>query len=340
MLTEKENYLMLLRGEQPEWVPTYTFGAPPGSPRPVPNQIVGPSFMGEFRMKGGGKDIWGVEFVATYETGNAMLPKPGDFILTDIRKWRDVIKAPDISGYDWESMVKKDLEMIGVDRNQTAVAFAMHFGYFQQLMAFMGFNEGLCAMYEEPDEVLELFDYLCTFYCTVAKNVLPHLKPDVYTLMDDTAAWGNPFISPEMYRELVIPFHDREAKLARDLGIPITMHNCGKAECFIDDWLSIGVCMWDPAQTCNDLEGVKKKYGNRLAIAGGWDARGELASPDVTDEQIYASVEDVMNRLAPGGGYAFCGGFLGPIDDPEVARKNSVLHKAAAEIGRNFYKKH
>jgi hypothetical protein len=51
-------------------------------------------------------------------------------------------------------------------------------------------------------------------------------------------------------------------------------------------------------------------------------------------------VEDVMNRLAPGGGYAFCGGFLGPIDDPEVARKNSVLHKAAAEIGRNFYKKH
>jgi len=50
------------------------------------------------------------------------------------------------------------------------------------------------------------------------------------------------------------------------------------------------------------------------------------------------SVQDVMDRLAPGGGYAFCGGFLGPIDDPEVARKNAVLYEAVNEIGRSFYK--
>ena len=71
---------------------------------------------------------------------------------------------------------------------------------------------------------------------------------------------------------------------------------------------------------------------------GGWDARGNLASPDVTDEEIRLSVQDVMDRLAPGGGYAFCGGFLGAVDDTEVARKNSVLFKAVREIGRSFYK--
>jgi len=101
MLTEKENYLMLLRGEQPEWVPVYTFGAPPGSKTAVPNQMVEPPILCEFRMKGGGRDVWGVEFVPTRETGNALIPKPGDFILKDIRQWRDVIKAPDISGIDW-----------------------------------------------------------------------------------------------------------------------------------------------------------------------------------------------------------------------------------------------
>jgi hypothetical protein len=116
------------------------------------------------------------------------------------------------------------------------------------------------------------------------------------------------------------------------------MHNCGLSECFIDDWLSIGVNAWDPAQTCNDLDGIKRKYGNKLVLMGGWDARGNLASPDVTDEEIRLSVQDVMDRLAPGGGYAFCGGFLGAVDDTEVARKNSVLFKAVREIGRSFYK--
>lgn len=337
-LTEKENYLMTLRGECPEWVPVYTFGAMPGAAHAPANVMVEPLIVSEFRVNGGGKDVWGVEYVPTYETGNALLPKPGDFILTDITKWRDVIHAPDLTGIDWEAMAKKQLEMIGVNREESALAFNLHVGYFQNLMAFMGFTEGLCAMYEEPEEVMALFDYICDFYCKVAENIMPYFQPDVLTLMDDTAAWANPFISPEMYHEMVLPFHDRQAKFGRDAGIPITMHNCGKSECFIDDWLSIGVNMWDPAQTCNDLDGIKKKYGNKLVLAGGWDARGVLAKPDVTDEEIRASVEDVIGRLAPGGGYAFCGGFLGPIDDPEVRRKNGVLMQAVEEIGHRFYK--
>lgn len=338
MLTEKENYLRLLRGGCPEWVPSYTFGAAPGSTKPVPNQMVEPPILSDFRMKGGGKDVWGTEFVPTYETGGALIPKPGEFRLTDITKWRDVIKAPDVSGIDWEGMVKTQLDGMKIDRTQTAVAFNMHFGFFQNLMAFMGFSEGLCALHEEPEEVYALFDYLCDFYCLVAEKTIDYYQPDIFVLMDDTAAWGNPFVSPKMYHDLILPFHDRQAKLGRDRGLPITMHNCGKSECFIEDWLSIGVCMWDPAQTCNDLDGIKKKYGNRLVLAGGWDAHGVLASPDVTEEEIRASVQNVMNRLAPGGGYAFCGGYLGPIDDAEVRRKNGMLFKAVEEIGRSFYK--
>lgn len=337
MTTEKENFLLTLRGEIPEWVPRFTYGAPPGA-KPVPNQMVEPPFLSEYRMTGGGNDIWGVQFVPTKEAGGGMLPKPGEFILKDIKKWRDVIQAPDVSGFDWEGIAKKHLESLQIDRTQTAITFALHFGYFQHLMAFMGFTEGLCAMHEEPDEVMALFDYLCDFYCTVAENIMHYYEPDIFSIADDTAAWLNPFISPEMYRRLLLPFHDRQASIAREAGIIIGMHNCGRAECFIDDWLAIGVSMWDPAQTINDLEGIKQKYGNKLIIAGGWDARGVLASPDVTDQQIYNSVKAAMDRLAPGGGYVFGGGFLGALDDPEVKRKNSVLAQAVEEIGHNFYK--
>lgn len=80
-LTEKTNYLMTLRGEQPEWVPTYSFGPMPGQVRPCTSCMLEPEILAEFRFKGGGKDCWGVTYVPTRETGGALLPKPGEFIL-------------------------------------------------------------------------------------------------------------------------------------------------------------------------------------------------------------------------------------------------------------------
>ncbi|MFQ7550468.1 MAG: hypothetical protein ACLRMZ_09370 [Blautia marasmi] len=41
----------------------------------------------------------------------------------------------------------------------------------------------------------------------------------------------------------------------------------------------------------------------------------------MTEEEIRQAVRDTMDRLAPGGGFCWCGGYLGAIDDPEVIRK-------------------
>ena len=341
-MTEKENYVMTLRGEQPEWVPVYSFGPMPGQTRPCTSCMLEPLILSEFRFKGGGKDCWGVTYVPTKETGGALLPKPDEFILDDIRHWRDVIKAPSLDGVDWEAMAKKQLEgfyAMGVNREDTAIALNLHVGYFQNLMAFMGFTEGLCAMCEEPEEVMALFEYMCDFYTEVTRRIWPYVKPDVLTLMDDTAAWAAPFISREMYHDMVLPFHDRQAKFGRDAGIPITMHNCGKAEVFMEDLRGIGVNAWDPAQTCNDLKGVQEKFGNSLVLMGCWDARGHLLAPDVTEEEIRQSVRDTMDAYAPGGGFCWCGGYLGAVDDMEVIRKNGILFDEVYRYGDAFYKK-
>ena len=122
---------------------------------------IGPGFLNARKTPMGGFDVWGVEYVATKETGYMSLPKPGRFILDDICRWRDIIKAPDISHIDWETMAKKDLAQ--VDRTQTSVTATIHVGYFQQLMNLMGFTEGLCAMLEEPEEVMALFEYMNQF---------------------------------------------------------------------------------------------------------------------------------------------------------------------------------
>ena len=335
-LTEKENFMMFMRGEQPEWIPRYGMGrADPYSTHPSAVVGVPPGFMNEHKTPKGGFDAWGVEFVATEDTGGMSLPVPNSFILDDIKKWRDIVKAPDISDIDWEAMAKKDL--VDINREETAVAAFIHFGYFQQLMAFMGFSEGLCAMYEEPDEVKALFDYMCGFYTDVTKKYLEYYKPDLYELSDDTATAINPFVSTDMYRELIKPYHKAQVQPAIDLGLNIMMHNCGRCEDQIDDWFDCGVTAWNPAQIVNDLDGIKKKYGNRLGLCGCWDSSGPVNWPDATEEMVRQTVRDTIDRFAPGGGFCFWGSTYGRTGDKATEDRKRWLSEEYDKYGRTFY---
>jgi len=209
--------------------------------------------------------------------------------------------------------------------------YSMHFGYFQLLMSFMGFTEGLCAIAEEPEEVKALMEYLCDFYTEIEAKSFDLYKPDLIEIVDDTAAWGAPFISNKQYREIFKPCHAREAQFAVDRGLPVAMHDCGKCEPFIDDWIDFGVKYWEPAQTCNDLLGIKEKYGSDMIVIGGFDANGELILPECTEETFKAAVVDVIDTLAVGGNYIFDGWLFGDPDDESVNNKNRWLTEATED---------
>jgi len=348
-LTPKENLLRLMSGEIPEWVPSYSYYGPhPGVDEPPPNMSImnsalmgGRGPMGRGGTPGDFKDMWGVPFESVDMVGGFALPKPGHFILDDITKWRDIIKTPDISGVDWEKSAKEDLERLPYSRETSALFYGPSgLGFFQTLMSFMGFNEGLCAMSEEPEEVKELLAYMHEFYYGIAVKYIEYVKPDVLQLTDDTASERAPFISPAMFREFLLPLYDDYARLARNRGIPINFHNCGRSQPFFDDLVRIGVTSWEPVQLSNDLVEIKKKFGRRLVLGGGWEARGHLLDPNVTDEEIRQSVRDAIDAYAPGGGFMFAGSFTPGSRDDQVARhKNEVMQKEVYEYGRTFYNK-
>ncbi len=336
-LTDKENYQLLLSGQQPERVP-FTSSGPGAGDNPPAVVSVFPSLLASGMMQPGiAKDIFGVTYVPVAEANSAKLPQPNNYILKDITKWRDVIKVPDLSDFDWEAMAKKDLEAAHANRKDSLISLGSHFGYFQYLMAFMGYNEGLLAIYEEPEEVRALMEYLGDFFIKVIESTIDYYQPDIIDMCDDIASWKNLFISPETYRELIKPVTARQAKLATDRGLPISMHCCGHCEQIIDDWREMGVKLWNPAQSCNDLTAIKEKYGNSLIICGGWDGRDELLREDVTEEEIKESVLQTIDRLAPGGGYVFSGGFLGSPDDAVIRQKNNWIAEAARPYCESFY---
>jgi hypothetical protein len=286
-------------------------------------------------------DQWGVTMVANEETGFAGLPKPGHFILKDITEWKKVVKAPaypaEFFTADWEAMAKKDLE--NFDRTQTSVLTMGGFGPFQQLVSFMGFTEGLCALLEEPEAVKEMLNYICDYYVQIGDRIVEYYKPDIIYLLDDSASKYDPFFSVAVYKDIFKPIYLRLAKSAMDRGIPVQFHNCGRCEDFIDDMLDFGVRFWDPAQRNNDLLGIKEKYKGKLAVVGGFD----FVPPtdrETTEDDVRGYIRETLDKYAHGGGYAFCGGVLGRAADAEkTMQMNGWVQDEVAKYGATFYNK-
>lgn len=258
-------------------------------------------------------------------------------MLTSITKWHDIIKAPDTSCYDWDMLAKKDLERWNIDREQTALTLVLNTGYFQGLMSFMGFTEGLCALAEEPEECQALLEYMSDFYLDYLDHIIDYIKPDILAITDDIATWSNPFISPDLYHKMLKPLYAKYAQRAIDRNIPIDMHCCGRCEDFIDDWMDFGVNAWQPAQVSNNLLAIKRKYGRKLAICGGFDMTSELVDENCTKEAVVEAVKQTIDKLAPGGGYCFYANFLGDPNDIVVQRKNAWVRETVREYGANYY---
>lgn len=328
MLTKKQNYMMLMNGEIPEYIPKYD----------MMGWLVNPSmFQRTTTPEGYTKDEYGIIYTTTEESMGAGMPVPGIVLLDDITKWRDIVKIPDISHIDWEKLAKKDLANRDPENNPVVISYG---DIFIMLVNMMSFTEALCAMHEEPEEVYELFDTLTKYFLEVEKNMLKHYNPDCYCILDDTAAAKFPFISVDMYQRLVKPFHKAVADLALNHGLKISMHCCGKCESFIDDWIDIGVSAWEPAQTANDLIGIKQKYGRKLAIMGGWDNLNHASQPEASEDELVEELKKYVDTFAPDGGFAFNASVQGDRTSEDFKKRMEVVNRVYEEYAKPWYKNH
>jgi hypothetical protein len=329
-LTPKENFLKLLGGEIPDYVPSMFFS-------PHMEMITEEMIAPVFAPNGPITTVYGVEYIGSKEIGNGALPTPGKILLEDITKWRDVIKNPDTSHRDWEGYYKKQTDKF--DRVNKAVS--CHGGdYFLTLVSFMGFTGALMAMYEEPDEVYALFDFISEHYCEVERQQMRHVKPELYSIMDDDAAMRAPFFSVDMYQKLVKPFHKKHADIALENRALLGRHDCGHSDCFIDDWLDIGIRCWNPAQVSNDLIAVKKKYTGKLTLNGCWDNTGLLGSTAVDDAVLREALYTYVDTFAPGGSFIFSAMIMAQPGDPLAMTKTAIIKDVYDNYARDYYKTH
>ncbi|MCQ2405708.1 MAG: hypothetical protein MJ067_00640 [Oscillospiraceae bacterium] len=321
----RENFLAFLNHENTEWVPTtfsdyYSLG---GAAEEFENGPVG-----------GGEDGFGVLWLATHSASGSPVPAPNRYVITDITDWEKQLKLPDTDNFDWKGYAEEQLASIGNKRDKV-VEYQMWNSQFLRMTHLMGFENALCAFYEEPEACAALMDAITDYKIKVLERVNEYIKPDTYVHFDDVATERGLFISPDIYRELIKPCHKKLNDAAISMGIIPQIHICGKCESIIPDVIEEGSVAWQCAQPSNDIEGIIEKYGDRFSVLGGYDTQGRPGVPTATEEQIINEVDRCFDEYGKfGRGYAFFGFLLGESGDKEMQRKTGILVKRAAERSR------
>ena len=281
-----------------------------------------------------GKNMWGVPYKID-DFGTGFMPAPGEFILKDVTKWKDIIKAPYDYDYDWAAAAERDMAMQAWDKDtQVGGMFAAGGSFFLSLAGFMGFEGAMLAMYDEPEALHELLDYLCDYDVWVFENLLKNYKDiDVMGLADDNATEINPFISYDMFKEFLLPRYKRLADLIKDNGKIVAYHNCGRCEDFMDDMVDIGVQIWNAATPVNDLLSFKEKHDNKIII--------ELATRfyiSQTEEEVRAQVREMIDTYAVNGAFTWISDAT--TMNPELgAQLNSWIFDEVESYGKGFYQR-
>ena len=177
------------------------------------------------------------------------------------------------------------------------------FGFDVTHSWMMGTENLLIAMVEEPELLEDMFDtYLNRCEILFGRIWDAGYHFDEIYWPDDMGYKGTTFFSPNMYRNLVQPFHKRAVDWAHNHGIYARMHSCGNIMTLLPDILDTGVDALNPLEVKAGMDSykIKKEYGDRLVLHGGINA-ANWNNADV----IIGEIEEKVPVLKQNGGFIF-----------------------------------
>ncbi|MDW7674663.1 MAG: uroporphyrinogen decarboxylase family protein [Bacillota bacterium] len=283
MLTKRQNLLETIKGGNPDrFVKQYEFlhiimEAMVASAIPAPGQTL--------------KDGWGITW--TWPEGQvAHFPVHDEEhkALKDITQWRKYVKAPVIPTAD-EVWAPAIAHANAVDRNEEFVTAWIAPGVFEMTHHLMGIEDALMALYEEPDAMHELIDYITEFELEYAKVLIEKIRPDALFHHDDWGSQKNSFMSPKMFEEFFLPAYKKIYDFYRANGVELIVHHSDSyAANLVPHMIEMGVDIWQGVMTTNNTPELIKEYGGKISFMGHIDS-GIVDFPAWTPEICAEAVE-------------------------------------------------
>ncbi|MFX0090799.1 MAG: uroporphyrinogen decarboxylase family protein [Candidatus Hodarchaeota archaeon] len=182
-----------------------------------------------------------------------------------------------------------------------ALYFAWHDCSLGLTYLSMGMKDFFLGLYEKPELIQGLIERNTDW--TIALVEQANINgADFIVLGDDVADNSRPFISPRMFRKLILPEY-KKITLASD--VPIIWHSDGNVAPLLPMIIEagfIGVHSLEPKANI-DLGKIKNQYGEKLVLCGNLDATEVLTQSDLAI--VRKDVERCIREGAPKGGYLF-----------------------------------
>jgi len=247
------------------------------------------------------------------------------------RRW---IKLPVENRDDWENMKRRydpadsrrypedfDARCAAV-RERDAVLTVHVNGPFWQLREWVG-AEQLCMMFlSDPDFVRDMIAFWTEFVAAILGEILKRVSIDVFSMSEDMAYKGYPFISPGMTREFLAPSYVRWIEQAKRGGaLVIDMDSDGYIGDLIPVWIESGINCCNPVEVAAGCDAVefRRRFGRQMAYRGAMDKRLIARGG--------AALEKEMRRIIPA--MLKDGGFIPSCDHavpPDISWPNFVAY--------------
>lgn len=304
-MSRKEELLKVFKHQNIGYVPNFfvdfNFAIPAIiNERPTSAHFEGEASADRNNNEGSGFDWFGVYWKFVPEV-NASVDVQDPKVVTDISRWRDQVKFPDLSKYDFEAAAREDTK--NWDRENKISNVMLINGPFERSHMLMGFEDTYFAMNDEPEEYQALIDAITDYKIEIIKIIGRYWKPELLSFHDDYGANDRMLMSPDTWRRFFKEPLRRIIQATHEAGMLYEHHSCGYIEPIFEELADLGIDAIDPLQITNPCRELKDKFQHRVTFCGGYDTQNVFDKVGVTEDEIRQEVKRTLNELAPGGSF-------------------------------------
>jgi len=174
---------------------------------------------------------------------------------------------------------------------------------FELMHPVCGHEYMLMGMALDPDWVRDMATVFCEV--TIALQEILFAEeglPDGIWYYEDMGFKERPFMSPDMYREIIKPAHQKTIAFAHSLDLPVIMHSCGFIEPLLPDVVDAGIDCLQVIEVKSGMDPLRiaRNFGDRITLFGGMDARNLVENDrDAIRAELSEKIPVLILRLHP-----------------------------------------
>ena len=182
------------------------------------------------------------------------------------------------------------------------------FGWLRNWMGLEGIAH---ALYDDPEWIQDMMDYLADFIVATVRRAVEQVDIDYVTMWEDMAYKAGPLISPRMFRQFMLDPYKRITSVFHEHGIHlIFVDSDGDSAPLLPLWLEGGVTGHYPLERAAGMDPVALRghFGRQLRLLGGIDKLAMKSGP----EAINAELARVAPLVEDGGYIPWCDHLVPP----------------------------